>query len=220
MRCLKDPESLRRLQQRLAQHVEQVPIQNHVQYVAGVDVSYHRPTRQMVGGIVVLHWPTLKKVDEVFAVMPVPFPYIPGLLSFRELPVLFHAVRQLHQEVDLFLVDGQGIWHPRNLGLAAHFGLLVQTPTIGVAKSPLIRPRGEPGLHKGEVVWDTHGAVVRTRTGVRPVYVSVGHRITLPEAVEWVLRLSVRTRLPEPIRLADHQTREQAHRLSSNPSSP
>jgi len=213
VRCVHEPQRLQQLQRRLASRVRMEPLNETVRRVAGVDVSYHRPSRQMVGGIVVLSWPDLRVMEVVTHTLPVCFPYIPGFLSFRELPVLRRAFRKLSSEVDLFLVDGQGIWHPRDFGVAAHFGLLVDRPTIGVAKSPLVRPEGMPGPRRGDVYWDPRGAVVRTRTGVKPVFVSVGHRITLEEAVAWVIRLS-RFRLPEPIRLADQITRKAAQKLS------
>ncbi len=212
MRFVRDVRRLQDLQRRLASRVRMEPLSGAVRRVAGVDVSYHRPSRQMVGGIVVLSWPDLEVVEIVTHTMPVCFPYIPGLLSFRELPVLQQAARRLTSRVDLFLVDGQGIWHPRDLGVAAHFGLLVDRPAVGVAKSPLVRPQGMPGPRRGDVHVEERGAVVRTRTGVKPVFVSVGHRITLEDAVAWVLRLS-RFRLPEPIRLADRITRETARKL-------
>lgn len=213
MRFVRDVRRLQTLQHRLASRVRHEPLSGPVRTVAGVDVSYHRPTRQMVGGIVVMGFPGLEVLETVTQVMPVCFPYIPGLLSFRELPVLRRVVKRLSAPVDLFLVDGQGIWHPRDFGVAAHFGLLVDRPTVGVAKSPLVRPQRMPGHERGSVWMEEKGAVVRTRTGVKPVYVSVGHRVTLEEAVEWVLRLAPRFRLPEPIRLADRLTREVARSL-------
>ncbi len=216
MRFVREPRRLQKLQRRLASRVRTEPLAGPIRRIAGVDVSYHRPGRQMVGGIVVLSWPDLEVVEVVTHTLSVCFPYVPGLLSFRELPVLHRAFRKLSSDVDLFLVDGQGIWHPRGFGVAAHFGLLVNRPTIGVAKSPLVRPEGMPGPRRGDVYMETRGAVVRTRTGVKPVYVSVGHRITLEEAVAWVLRLS-RFRLPEPIRLADRLTREAARTLRIRP---
>ncbi len=213
MRCIREPSRLQALQKRLALRVQFRPLPGEIRLVGGVDVSYHRPSRRMVGGIAVLRWPEMTVVEVALEVREVPFPYIPGLLSFRELPVLQQALRKLGTLPDLFVVDGQGVWHPRGLGIAAHFGLLVQRPTFGVAKSPLVPPAGMPGPHRGDVFWDTRGAVVRTRSGVRPVYVSVGHRITLEEAVTWTLRLAPRYRLPEPIRIADRITRNHARSL-------
>ncbi len=207
-------EAFRRIQEEGARRVMEIPLQEEIHLLAGVDVSYHRPTRRMVGGIVVMRWPTLEVVETVVAVRVVEVPYVPGFLSFRELPVLLEALEKLKHTPDLFLVDGQGRWHPRRFGLASHFGVEVDRPTIGVAKSPLLPPQALPGEQRGEVVFESLGAVVRTRTGVRPLYVSVGHRITLQEAVAWVLRTARRYRLPEPIRYADRMTREQARKLS------
>lgn len=206
-------DTFRRIQEEGAQRILEIPLSGEIHLVAGVDVSYHRPSRQMVGGLVVMRWPDLDVVETVVAVRKVEVPYVPGFLSFRELPVLLDAVEKLKTWPDLFLVDGQGRWHPRRFGLAAHFGLEVDHPTIGVAKSPLLPPNAFPGEQRGEVVYEALGAVVRTRTRVRPLYVSVGHRITLKEAVQWVLNTAVRYRLPEPIRHADRMTREQARQL-------
>lgn len=178
--------------------------------VGGADVSFApgRPARARAA-VVVLVFPELTLVEVRTATAPVTFPYVPGLLSFREAPVVLRAFRALRRKPQVLLCDGHGEAHPRRFGLACHLGLLAGVPTIGVAKHrlvgvspPLPSARGAwaPLTDGGEVV----GAVVRTRRGVRPVYVSVGHRVVLPRAVELVLDCAPRFRLPEPLRLA-HQ---------------
>ena len=149
-------------------------------------------------------------VETASAAMDVTFPYIPGLLSFREAPVCLAAIEQLQHKPDAFLIDGQGIAHPRRLGLAAHLGLFLDRPTIGCAKSRLTGTYAEPGLEKGarELLYDGDeviGAVVRTRTNVKPLFISVGHLCTLEDAIDLTLICAVKYRLPEPTRLA-HQT--------------
>lgn len=175
--------------------------------VAGVDVSYEKHGDLFFAGVVVLSYPGLEPLTTASACDRVHFPYIPGLLSFRELPVLLAAFRRLPLRPDLVLVDGQGIAHPRRLGLASHLGLWLDLPTIGCAKSRLCgdhRPPGprrgdrEPLLLKGEPV----GSVLTTRDGVKPLYISPGHRVDIATAVEWTLACGGRYRLPEPTRQA------------------
>ena len=181
-----------------------------VRTVAGVDLSPPDGETGLVrGAAVVLSYPDLE-VIEVETAEDVPgFPYVPGLLSFRESPVLIQALAKLRAPPDLLLVDGQGLAHPRRFGLACHLGLLADVPTVGVGKSRLVgthgpvgEARGEwaPLVHRGEEI----GAAVRTRTGVSPVFVSVGHRLSLRSAIAWVLACGGRYRVPEPTRLAHH----------------
>jgi deoxyribonuclease V len=157
--------------------------------------------------VVVLDYPGLDVVEVRVARGELLLPYIPGLLSFRECPLILAACRMLHCTPDLILVDGQGVAHPRRLGLASHLGLFLDVPTVGCAKSILCgshQPVGqEPGcsaelIHDGELV----GAALRTRAGVKPIYVSVGHRIDLASALHWVLQCCCGYRLPQPTRLA------------------
>jgi deoxyribonuclease V len=173
--------------------------------VAGVDVSVKDNTSQ--AAVVVTTFPEFQVVEAARAIRPTPFPYVPGLLSFREGPVLEEAFGQLRTEPDLFVFDGNGFAHPRRIGIASHMGLWLDRPTIGSAKTRLIGRHDpvppEKGawaalLDKGEVV----GAALRTRAGTNPIFVSPGHLVDLPSAIEIVVRLSPRFRLPEPIRLA------------------
>jgi deoxyribonuclease V len=178
--------------------------------VAGLDVSYDKTTRLCHAAIVVIDRFTMETIEETGLSEPARFPYVPGLLSFREIPPLLKALESLHTPVDAFIADGQGVAHPRRIGLAAHFGLCVEKPTVGCAKSILIGvPKGRLGIRRGSraplvdpKTGEELGAVVRTRHGVTPVYVSVGHRISLDDAVALVLACAPRYRLTEPIRRA------------------
>ncbi len=199
----------RAIQMRLAGLVSRENKVRRPRLIAGVDISAPRFRGRVRGTVVVLSYPDLL-VAEVGAVeRTVDFPYIPGLLSFRELPVILAAYEKLKLRPELVLVDGQGIAHPRRFGIASHLGVLLGVPTIGCAKSllcgahgPLDAARGSTAVieHEGEVV----GATLRTREGVRPVYVSIGHQVDLAAAVFWVGGCCRGYRLPEPTRLA-HQ---------------
>jgi Deoxyinosine 3''endonuclease (endonuclease V) len=182
-----------------------------VKTVAGVDVSYDKHGDLFFAGIVVLSLPDLEVIEEASAFDRVLFPYIPGLLSFRELPVVLEAFRSLSNIPDAVLVDGQGIAHPRRLGMGSHLGLWLDIPTVGCAKSRLCGEHEEPGLKRGDSVplileGETVGCVLRTRDGVKPLYISPGHKIDLPAAVKLVLACGKRYRMPEPTRLAHHLT--------------
>ena len=175
--------------------------------IAGIDVSSSGTSVVGRGAVVVLHYPELNIVEVQVAEGDIKFPYIPGLLSFRECPLILAACEKLCNTPDLILVDGQGIAHPRRLGLASHVGLFLDVPTIGCAKSILCgrhEPVGEEAgsyaelLDKGEVI----GAALRTRSNVKPIYVSVGHKIDLGLALHWVMECCRGYRLPEPTRLA------------------
>jgi deoxyribonuclease V len=199
------------LQRELRGHVVPRPPEGwRVERVAGADISMSRGEDWASGGFVVLDAGTREPVAQASAVTRLGFPYVPGLLSFRELPVLEVAWTRLEVKPDLIIFDGQGTAHPRRLGIACHGGLLFGVPSIGCAKSLLVGKHGPLGeergavadiLHQGEVV----GRAVRTRPGVAPVYVSPGHLMDLPTAVEWVLRMTSRYREPE--------TTRHAHRL-------
>lgn len=201
------PPEARRLQEELASLVVSGPALDlaGVKYVAGADVS----TQGDVGyaTVVVLDFPGLSPVEVSGFEAPLRFPYVPGLLSFRELPSVVGALKKVQTEVDALIVDAQGIAHPRRMGLASHLGTLLDVPTVGCAKSLLVGSFQEPGkekgatsdlVHRGEVV----GRVVRTRDGVSPVYVSVGNGIDLGSSVELVLACCPRYRLPETTRQA------------------
>ena len=176
-----------------------------VRLVAGVDVSVKGD--QSHAAVVVATYPDFTPVETRLAQCATPFPYVPGLLSFREGPVLEEAFAALDAEPDVFLVDGMGIAHPRRMGIAAHLGLWLEKPTVGVGKTRLVGRHGPLAAEKGAHVplvdrGETIGAVVRTRAGTNPLYISPGHRADIPTAVELVLRCCGKYRLPEPIRLA------------------
>jgi len=181
--------------------------------VAGCDVSYSRGSDVFYGGVVVLSLPDMALVDQARVVNRSSFPYIPGLLSFREAPILLEAFARLRTVPDLVLVDGQGYAHPRRMGLAAHLGLFLDVPTVGCAKSRLVGEYVEPELAAGSrspLVDGSEriGTVLRTRTGVKPVFVSTGNRIDLRGAERAVLKCCSRYRLPEPIRTAHRLVNE------------
>jgi deoxyribonuclease V len=196
------------LQHRLARRVSERDRLDDVRRVAGVDVGFegehHRIAR---AAVVVLSFPALEPIDYAIARMPVAFPYIPGLLSFREVPVVLRALRALETEPDVFLVDGHGRAHPRRFGIASHLGVLLDRPTIGCAKSILCGTAAEPANQVG--AWsplldgaEPIGAAVRTRAGTKPIYISVGHRVSLERAIALVLQCCTRYRLPETTRYA------------------
>jgi deoxyribonuclease V len=175
--------------------------------VAAADVSFDRGSDELYAAVVVTRGETFEVVERVGVAGPARFPYIPGLLSFREAPALIEAFRKLKTRPDVVLCDGQGIAHPRRLGIASHLGLWLDLPTVGCAKSRLCGTYDEPGpergdrsplVHRGEVI----GAVVRTRARVAPLFVSPGHRCDLEGAVRLVLATSGKVRLPTPSRLA------------------
>ncbi len=195
------------LQRELSPRVVVRDTLSEVRWVAGVDVGFEDNGRTSRAAVAVLRFPALEIHETALARRPTSFPYVPGLLSFREVPVVLDALARVRQLPDLILCDGQGLAHPRRFGIACHLGVLTDLPTIGVAKSRLIGTHDELAEEKGastplydkdEVI----GAVVRTRRGVRPLYVSVGHRITLSTALDYVLRCTTRYRLPETTRAA------------------
>jgi deoxyribonuclease V len=175
--------------------------------VAGVDCSLRNG--RAFAAVPVLNFDTLEAVDLAVAERPLSFPYVPGLLTFRECPAILAAFDKLAVAPDLVMVDGQGIAHPRRVGLAAHLGVLLDKPTIGCAKSRLIGTHDEPHERAGYYtdLWDKEeliGGVLRTRDDVAPLYVSIGHKIDLPTALDLVLACCAGRRLPEPTRLAHH----------------
>jgi deoxyribonuclease V len=201
------PEEAIRLQGELRSRVLIQPLEiENVHTVAGVDVGFR--DEQAHAAVVVLSYPSLQLLEDVVAEIPIPFPYVPGLLSFRETPAILAALEELPFLPDVLVCDGQGIAHPRRFGIACHLGVLLDKPAFGCAKSILVGRHGPLGEIPGstsdlitgaEVV----GAAVRTKQGVKPVYISVGHRVDLPAAVSFTLACTRGYRLPEPTRLAD-----------------
>jgi deoxyribonuclease V len=196
-----------RLQETLRRQVRLAGDPEEVSLVAGTDASYARGSDEIHAVVVALRYPDLAVVERVAASIVTEFPYIPGLLSFREGPALLEAFRRLRSEPDVIFFDGQGIAHPRGLGIASHMGILLDRPTVGVAKSLLSGTAAEPGPDRGSTApilrdTETIGMAVRTRARTKPVYVSVGHRIGLQAAVDLVLSTTRGYRLPEPTRQA------------------
>lgn len=198
----------RAIQERLRARVVDADRLGPVRLVAGADVSYAKRSRVLFAAVIVMDAASLELVEGAAVRGEARFPYVPGYLSFRELLAVLAAFSQLRRRPDLVLADGHGRAHPRRFGLACHLGVLLDLPTIGVAKSRLCGAHRAPGARRGSHVRlldgdETIGEVVRTRDGVAPVYVSIGHRISLASARAWTLRLARRFRLPEPTRAAD-----------------
>jgi deoxyribonuclease V len=204
-----DARQLIALQRRMAQSViEQDDLSRPVQLIAGVDAAFPDRGRTTRAAAVLMRYPDLEVVDQAVAQRPTSLPYIPGLLSFRELPAVLDAIEGLSQTPDLVLCDGQGRAHPRRFGIACHLGVETGLATIGVGKSRLCGQHEEPGIAKGSAVDQVDGdeiigRAIRSRHNVRPIFVSIGHRVDLDAAVNWTLACTTRYRLPEPIRYAD-----------------
>jgi len=207
-------------QKNLASKVQFIPLKKQPKLIAGIDCAFSKDGKKIIAAVIVLRLFDFAPVETTSAQRKVTFPYIPGLLSFREAPVCIAAVEKLKTKPGVFIIDGQGIAHPRRLGLAAHLGLFFDKPTIGCAKSRLTGQFQEPPLEKGAYTllkdkkgvkrdtqyeqYETIGAVLRTRTNVKPVFVSVGNKCLLKDAIKITLSCAVKYRLPEPTRLA-HQ---------------
>jgi deoxyribonuclease V len=197
----------RELQERLAPSVVQKSLPRIISRIAAADVALEKKGATAAAAVVVFSFPSLSELDFVIARGVVTFPYVPGLLTFREGPILIEALRSLRTRPDVVLFDGQGIAHFRGMGIASHMGLFLGIPTVGCAKSPLIKPAREPARARGS--WSpikreglTVGAALRTRSNVRPVYVSPGHLADVRSSMRLVLGCCGKFRLPEPLRAA------------------
>lgn len=225
------PAEARAIQLDLRERLDLADRPGKIRFVAGADVAFRLPERRSwergtgraIAGVVVFTFPELEEVERVSAERVLTFPYVPGLLSFRELPALLDAFAMLQQPPDLIFCDGQGYAHPRRMGLATHLGILLDTPAIGCAKSRLTGEHKEPGAktgawapllapfeneRAGKMPLETIGAVLRTRAGAQPIYVSCGYAISLPRAVEFTLAVCDGYRIPRPTRLADRLVAE------------
>lgn len=200
------------VQEELRHRVRLQPLPHPPRLVAGADAITDRTDRHIFGAIAVYSYPELELVEEATAAGECPFPYRTGLLSFREIPILAAAFKRLRNRPDVVLVDGQGIAHPRGLGLASHLGLVLDVPTIGAAKSRLVGAGEEPEpaagsssplIYQGKKV----GLILRTQKGIRPLYLSPGHLITLEESRAITLGCVTKYRIPQPLRQADQLTR-------------
>ncbi len=215
------PKEAVALQKTLRSQVQLVPLKKKPALIGGCDVSMNRFAKNGFAGFVVLDAETLRMVDHAVIEDTIPFPYIPGLLSFREIPMLLKAWEKLKTKPDVIVVDGVGIAHPRRMGIATHLGLVLNIPTIGCAKSVLTGVYDEPGDEFGSVSYmhdpktdEVIGAALRTKVGVTPVYISAGNGITLEESIGIVQRCVIKHRLPEPTRLAHNTVNE--FRLASH----
>ncbi len=184
-----------------------------IRFVAGADVAFDPKTNVAFAGVIVYRFPELEEVERRTARRKLRFPYVPGLLSFRESPVLLAAFARLATEPDLILVDGHGLAHPRLFGIACHLGVLFNKPTIGCAKSLLVGDYAEPGSRRGSASplvfrGERVGVVLRTRENVKPIFVTQGHRVSLDSAVRLVRRCLDGLRIPKPTREADRYVRE------------
>ncbi len=232
------PGEAREIQEKLRAKWEGADRLPKIRTVAGLDAAFvltgsqalkkgsrwnaKREANRAIGGVVVFRFPEMVEVERASAVLPLEFPYVPGFLSFREIPVLLAALRKLKKMPDLLFCDGQGYAHPRRMGLATHLGILLDRPTIGCAKSILIGTHGAWGEKAGN--WtplrdekaggETIGAAVRTRDGVKPVYVSQGHRVSLKSAIRLTLAASDGVRIPRPTREADRLVSEAKREMS------
>jgi len=209
------PKEAVSLQRELVQYIDLDDHHGPFKTVAGIDLGIKGGLAR--AAVVVLTLPELEIVEHVCSERPITFPYVPGLLSFREGPAILDALAGLECVPDVLIFDGQGYAHPRRMGIATHIGILLNHPTIGCAKSRLCGTHEEPGLNRGSYAWLRHkeeiiGAVVRTRTRVKPVFVSTGHRVSLNTAIDTILRCGAGYRLPEPTRWA--------HRMASGKARP
>jgi deoxyribonuclease V len=200
-------QQAREIQLHLADRVLQEGRLDSPRFIAGVDMSVDRIKGTASAAVVVVDFPALRPVEVQTAQGDLEFPYVPGLLSFREIPLTIAACEKLQHVPDLFLVDGQGYAHPRRIGLASHLGLFLDMPTIGCAKSKLCGECEIPGNERGSISniidnGEIIGAALRTQTGKSPLYVSIGHKIDLPASIQWILECCRDYRLPEPARLA------------------
>jgi deoxyribonuclease V len=207
------PKEAVKLQRELAGRVDARTRLARRELIAGADVSYQRFSNEVHAGVVVLRMADLTVVERRSVVFETRFPYVPGLLSFRETPALLEAFAQVESEPDVVMLDGHGFAHPRRFGFACHVGLWLNRPCLGCAKSRLVGSYKAPGVRAGSRSWlldrgEVIGKVVRTKAGVKPVFVSVGHRIDLESAVRTVLATGAGYRIPEPTRLADLYVKE------------
>lgn len=203
------PREAVELQKQLRADVRVAPLAHPIRTIAGADISFNKFSKTVYAGLVVLALPSLDVIEEVCVVSEISFPYVPGLLSFREAPSVLEAWAKLKTEPDAVMFDGHGIAHPRRIGIASHVGLIIERPTLGCAKSVLVGKYEEPEKERG--AWtelidknETIGAALRTKTNVQPIFVSPGHLIDLAGAIDLTLQCDGGYRQPEPTRRAHH----------------
>ncbi len=200
-----NPQEAIKIQKDLKSNISLKKSFSKIEKIAGADVSYYQ--NNMIAGVIIFEFPNLKIIESQSFISPVNFPYIPGLLTFREGPSLLEVFKKVKNEPDVILFDGQGIAHPRRMGIATHLGLFLDKPTIGCAKSRLSGKYTSVGEKKGDYALlkegeEILGAVLRTRREVKPIFISPGHKINLPNSIEIVLKCIIKYRLPLPVREA------------------
>lgn len=205
------------MQKKLASKIKCIPVRKFPKLVAGLDCAFSKDGKKIIAAVVVFQLPDLKVIETKYAIRKLRFPYIPGLLSFREAPACLSAIRKLKNTPDAFLIDGHGLAHPRRFGIASHLGVFLNKPTIGCAKSLLIGIFKNPASQKGSFAplkdkGETIGAILRTATNVKPIFISVGNNCILKDAIKIVLTCCAGYRLPEPTRIADHLVSKLKHR--------
>ena len=205
------PKEAIKIQNEYANNVETEGSLEKITKVAGVDAAFDGDLG--LGAVVILSYPELKLIEQVVVEVPVRLPYIPGLLSFREMPIVLEAFEKIQHEPDVIFVDGQGMLHPRRFGIACHLGLVLSHPTIGCAKSLLCGRYRKPGSQKGNYTFVKHkeeniGVALRTRTNTKEIFVSLGHKISIKKSIELTLSVSPKFRIPEPTRQADRLAAE------------
>jgi len=204
-----DPQRAKELQQELRKKISLQPLPETPKYVAGGDISFNRGSDELHAAIIILELDTLTPIARSLASDQTSFPYIPGLLAFREIPVLLKAWNQLKQKPDVLLLDGHGVAHPRRMGIATHFGIDVGHPTIGCAKNILTGTHAKLGIEKGDKAYlvddeEKVGIALRSRTNVNPIYVSPGHQCSFGDVYKIVMQSLTKYKLPKTTRLA-HQ---------------
>lgn len=209
MRWPKDLTGARKIQEILKEKVKIIPLEKNPGFIAGVDAAFSKDGNKAIVVASLYRYPEMTLIEDSFAIAAVSFPYIPGFLTFREGQAIIEAVKGLKTKPDLILFDGQGIAHPKGMGIATHIGILLDIPTIGCAKSRLVGEYEEPGSKKGSwspLIYNgkTVGTVLRTRDNVRPLFVSPGHRVDLEGSIEIILACITIYSIPEPLRRADH----------------
>ena len=207
------PKEAVKIQKSLAKKVSFHKIPEKISTIAGFDISYHYKSEKMIAGVVVLEYPSLKEIDKYFFTNKISFPYISGLLSFREAPLVIELIQKNSLQVDLYVFDGHGIAHPRGIGLASHIGVLLNLVSLGCAKSKLVGEYEMPSNKKGSVADIIYkdkvvGKVLRTKDNVKPVFISVGNRLMLEELPDFMMGCTTKYRIPEPTRLAHNAVTE------------
>jgi deoxyribonuclease V len=204
-------EDAKAVQLDLVKKVHLAPLRKEPSLIAGIDAAFM--DNKIIAVACIFDYPEINLIERAYAVRRVTFPYIPGYLSFREGPAILDVLKKLKNKTDLIIFDGQGIAHPKKFGLASHIGVLLDIPSIGCAKSRLVGQFREPGTKKGNSTFLSYkgeqvGAVLRTRTNVKPLFVSPGHKIDLDSSVRIVINCTTKLRLPEPTRCADSYSKE------------